>query len=683
MKSFVSRSLVSVVTAGVLLLAGCGGGGGSSDAGTASTTPTTTAATAVAVKGVAATGSPLPGASIQVVDSTGSVVASTVADASGSYTLEVPLRAKAPFVVSASKDGVMLFSPMSSTSVTTVNVTPVTNLAAAQLSPTGDPAALAGQLQSGTTTFDAASVAAVVKGIVDALQPLLTNVGTSVDPISGTFAANGTGYDLVLNSLSIAINPTGTSSNITISVKTASADGAQVPEVSFVSGTTPPALPASVATAALPPTNTDAMISAYLAKLQDCFALPVTDRVTGSSSLADTVKAPICRETFWNNDPATFKNNGSIVNYQQSFWTLFSDVATGAKFSNGALKYLHADGSMLVSWRAVASNGDVSWSRVLLKPQNGELKAYGNQYNYSFQPRPWSEFRDFLNTPQFTYVDTGVDLNFGNVVSGGSTIFDRVVVTTPDARSFVLKPQPGLSYLTIARADGTLAGTSVIRMAGRFKDSTLAAQPRSLTGEGVVWASNPAGSDTDWTDAEIGSINNLGSWKAEIFLAGNTGSTPDTIQYAVTTSRPLTSAELGQRTWATLVPNVRSELIALSSSTGNVALADGQRIQVGAADGTDGWIVPAGANEPTTAQAQGYTATNGAPRWNDSVNVGPSARKAVISCSTQSAGDPHCSATTPGTYASAARMYLVQLFSADADDIRWITGEALFKVQLP
>jgi hypothetical protein len=147
-----SRLLAALCIPAAVTLAGCLGGGGDA-------TPATPAATVpedVTISGVAATGAPLSGATINVYDAKNAKVASTVAAADGSYTLVVPSTATAPFVIEAVRDDVALYSPVSSTSVTRVNVTPITTIAAAQLSPTGDPAKLAAELGSGAAKFDSA-----------------------------------------------------------------------------------------------------------------------------------------------------------------------------------------------------------------------------------------------------------------------------------------------------------------------------------------------------------------------------------------------------------------------------------------------------------------------------------------------------------------------------------------------
>ncbi len=531
------------ILAAASLLAACGGGGGD---------PPAPAATVLT--GVAAEGAPMAGAQVQLVDSQGNVVAQATTNADGSYTLTVPVTAQAPFVASASTEDLVYYSPVAENKTGTINITKITNLIAAQLSPTGDPSDLASQIAAGTASVTAQTVNDVVAAIVEALAPLMTNVGDSVNPLTGTFSADGSGHDQVLTSLDIAILPTGTSANITITVK--------------------------------------------------------------------------------------------------------------------AVTALNVD-----------TSGGTNYSRVWVVHEDGALKAIGNQAIYPFNVRPWSEYRELLNTPTLSYWATGYDAGLPNVTNGsGDPIFDRVVLTTPNGRALTLRPNGGLSFLTIAGSN-----TSVVRLAGKFADASVTAQPRTLS-ESIVWARNPADQDTDWTEAEISAIRNVGRWKAEFFLAGNTGSTPDATQYHETTTRPLTIGELTQRSWAGLLPAAKQELISGSSTTGYIQMAEGDRAELSVEGDTDFWQVPAGALPPTFAQVQGSTFIAPVPpatvptqtRFNDNTNMSSVVRKVVINCSAQSGGDPHCGSTA-GTYSDVARINFLQLMAFDQKDMNWVSSFGVYK----
>jgi hypothetical protein len=110
-----------------------------------------------------------------------------------------------------------------------------------------------------------------------------------------------------------------------------------------------------------------------------------------------------------------------------------------------------------------------------------------------------------------------------------------VVVTSPTAaRHF--KPNTGLSFLGGGSPDDTLRAPRSSGWRASTFTSGAAGSPRNLVGENSIWGNNPAGNNVDWTEEEIKAITNVGRWKADFFLAGNTGTTPDATQYAVTGS---------------------------------------------------------------------------------------------------------------------------------------------------
>lgn len=657
----------------VLALAGCGGGGG--------TPPAAPEPQSVVISGVAAEGAPMSNAAIRLFDATGAEVATAEAGTDGRYTLTVPLSAKPPFVVSAAKEDLVYYSPIAEAKTGTINITKLTNLIAAQLSPTGDPAALAGQIASGAATVDVEQVRQVVAAVVEALRPLLENAGSSIDPISGSFAADGSGHDQVLAALDIAINTTGELSNITVTVKAAVADGEQPPAISFTSGSTPPALPASVATATLPESDTDAVVEAFLDRIEACYALPLSQRVNGTT--AASVIASACRTLFSGDDPANFLNNGVRVGSTGAFSGLFRGGATGHTTGQPVVEFLKPDGRMLLRWKSTGTDGGVSYSRVWLVRENGALKAIGNQYAYPFSVKAWSEARSLVNTPALSYWNTGFNVSVSNLqTSGGTPLFDKVVVTAPNGRTITLVPNGGLSYLPV---QGTT--TSVVRLAGKFMDAGTSGVPRRLSSgtnsENLAWATNPDGSTNDWSEDQVKAINNVGRWKADFYLA----SAPTAIaatQYHETMTRPLTLSELVQRQWATLTAASLAAVTAESSANGNVALAEGDLIDL-RMDGSPGdfWTVPAAATAPTYIQAQGFVANTGsnpAPRFNDNTTVSSVARTATIQCSTQGAGDAHCSSADATRYSGDARINLLQLIGTDAKEMEWVSNFGLYKL---
>jgi hypothetical protein len=661
------RIVLALVCALALSFAGCGGG--------------ENAPSKFSISGIAAQGAPMKGAIISLLDATGTEVAAGTAGDDGSYILTVPATAKAPLVVSATGNDVTQYAPIAQLTSSTINITTLTTVIAAQLSPTGDPSALGAQIKAGLVNFNASAVKAVSDGLVNALKPLLQNAGdTSTDFISGVFKADGTGHDKVLAALDVSIKPTGTGANIVITVKAAINDGQQPPAISFATGAVPPNLPSSVASAVIPSSSNDALVADFLARLQACYQLPTAQRVSGSS-----ITATPCKQLFSQDDPTAFKQNGISVGPSGYFSGLFQDASTNVKFSNPVIQILKADGSLLLGFKGVRSDGSVSYnSRIWLTTENNSLKAKGDGYKYTFTVRPWAEFRDFVNRPEFSYWSTGFDLNVANVQSQGAPVFDRVVITTPDDEQRILRPNSGLSYLTLVQ-QGTLTSTSVVRLAGQFYNSGTVGVQRRLSdagGEGLVWSTNPSDNSLrDWSEDQIKKINNIGRWKADFYLTTDKNTIAAT-QYFYTMSRPQTLSELRQRSWAGLTDAARSQLISQMENfaviPSGAILPGGSSIKLSVnPNAGDFWTVPAKANPVSLAKAQGWI-SGVSGRWDDYLNVSSLARIATISCNPQGNSDVHCSSA--GAYSSSARWDFVQLFGYDSFDVEWVSAFPFFRL---
>jgi hypothetical protein len=216
-------------------LAACGGSGG--------TDPTVIAPATFNVSGTAATGAPFAGATVTLVDSTGApFAANAVTAADGSYIVKVLQSAKPPFVVQAvsADKATTLVSVVSEAKDTNTNITPITNLIASRLSPSGDPTKLAGELKAGTATFTTATLQVKVAEIVALIQPLMDAAGDKSDPLNGKLVADGTSTaDKVLDSLAISITPSSASSvNIVVTAKPKPDDTASPTPMTFTGGGT-------------------------------------------------------------------------------------------------------------------------------------------------------------------------------------------------------------------------------------------------------------------------------------------------------------------------------------------------------------------------------------------------------------------------------------------------------------
>ncbi|MET0544583.1 MAG: carboxypeptidase regulatory-like domain-containing protein, partial [Variovorax sp.] len=238
-----SRTCLALSGACVLLVSGCGGGGGGGGSGYF---PTGTSPTILS--GVAATGAPFAHAAITVTDQSGATVCATTTDNNGAYACTLAGTTQAPLAIRAVRDDQTLYGA-SATASGIANVTSLTTVIVARLSPDGNPARLAGAIQAVPATVTADTLRAQVAALNSALQPLLGALGEgTIDPIAGVFAANGTGQDKVLDAIVVSVRPDGTAANVEITVKTlpAAADSAPVSIVFRSSDAAIPAFPATL-----------------------------------------------------------------------------------------------------------------------------------------------------------------------------------------------------------------------------------------------------------------------------------------------------------------------------------------------------------------------------------------------------------------------------------------------------
>jgi hypothetical protein len=641
--------------------------------------------------GVAATGAAFAGAAITVTDQTGTTVCTTTTAADGTYACTLPASTKAPLVIRATRDDVSLYSTTASTTGGTVNVTPLTTIIVSQLSPNGNPASLAGAIQTNPTSVTASTIQAQIADLVAALQPLLTALGQgAIDPIGGALVADGTGQDKLLDSISVSVLPDGTAANIEITVKgTPQASGEPLSlSYSTASTTTPVINP--IPAGALDNTPTPAVVADLFKRLTACFALPLTQRVdtaandtTATTGTAVNVTAPACRTLFVGDDPATFYNNGNHVgrdvNNAGAFTGLFRPGATGLVWDRGNFEFVRSNGDLVLSYRNIDSAGTVTNETIVARAVGGALKLTGNEYAYGASVRSIAEDRELVNSPNFSYYTTGYNVSIDNKVVNGNSIFGKVVVTPPNnGAPLTYVPQNGLSYLV---ATGT--GTSIVRLAGQYGNAATAGNPSEK--EPALYFVSP-----QRTDAEITALKNQSVWTLEFFDTNNASLATQTYR---TLARAQSIAEIRQLAFAQLTPTMRAELISGSSANGYFdfgapSLADPNTIDFSAEGDLDAWTVPTGALVPT-----GFTAYGRAPfgsttpavagdRFNDSTGLASVARKAKVFCSVQSQGDKHCAnaMTFPGQYAQGTSVNMFELSARNARQVDISKKVALYKL---
>ena len=274
------RATLTTVSSAVLLVA-CGGGGGQGDTDTSANVPPVTAV--ASLSGVAAVGAAVADATVTLTDATGRTL-STTAAADGSYRFEDLTGYTAPFQIQASGtlgEAVVTLNALVASAPTgagTANITPLTNAIAALVMPTELPTTMsAAQLQA----ISPAAIAEASARVQAVIAPLAGALGLdgSFDPLRTPFTANGTGADLLLDHLDVAVAP-GT---VSVANKMAVATDGQstaAAGATLVKGSSEAPTPLSGADT----TNTQ-NFDELAQRLQACFAVPAGQRMTVSNGV--------------------------------------------------------------------------------------------------------------------------------------------------------------------------------------------------------------------------------------------------------------------------------------------------------------------------------------------------------------------------------------------------------------
>ena len=669
MQMTMKRLTLAFVSAGLMTFYGCGGGGSSAVMPSGST-----------LQGVAATGAGFVDAVVTVIDSTGAAVGTSLpVGTDGIFNVTLLSSAKPPYLLVASRttaDGEVqtLVSVAESASVTIANITPITNLIASRLTPTGDPLKLVSELAAGTANITPASVAASVAEVKQILLPLLTATGTvASDPLKGTFATNGTGYDRLLDSLKISITPANsTSSNIEIAVKQQVADGVQPTSIQFASNTAMVTSLPTIVDSTLIASGTSALIADFLKSLTACFSLPLTDRINAPGSTANDIKDVACKNMFIGNAPSNFLSNGKVVGLNKAFDGIFTDRGTGAVFSQGSYEFTRTNGDLVIGYKSKSTLGNENFDTFTVrKDTDGKLKLIGNQYVYSGAVSAFHQFRQFitLNQSAYNYFSTGYNLYIENtqvIVDNLKTpLFSQVVVTPPNAPSVTLKPNASYSYLTLVLPGPTpSSGTSFMRLRSSYASG--APTPAIPNIEPKLFFV-----PTEFTEDAISKLPSQSVWKFEYYLAANPNVIAATQMYK-TRARALTIEELKHQGLAKLSDTVITKIQSLVPSNST----DGQSSipTAGPIDGID-YTVPAGALPVTMIRIYGRYGSAG---FEDSVNVGSTARTGTVKCAAVSP-DVHCSDMS-GTYKAGNFANGLYLYSRDASGREYANFYAMYKL---
>ena len=380
------------------LVTGCGG----DNSPTAPVVPTATV-----LKGVAATGAALAGATVTVIDgdatTTDPAPVTTAAD--GSFSVDVSAL-KAPFVILASgtADGVVtrivaIVPSVNANADNTANVTPLTHAVAALVAPGGDPQALLtpATLAACVSAQKVADASSLVVNTLKSDPVIAAALGANFSPLSTAFAANGSGLDAVLGKLSVEVSAAGVAiTNLSAAVTDSGLPTAVV--LTPAQTSTPTVVPTLPASATDLPSAAE--LAAIGAKYQACVALPVAQRVTLDSTGTVTAVSALC-----NYAPADWKNNGRTWAQELGQYTFAKDQLTGAKVGKGQVvltvaaarltgakdvKHPYCDTAtcVVVRWPLTTASGQSTAGDWVLAKVAGKWDVIGNQRPYRLFVEP-------------------------------------------------------------------------------------------------------------------------------------------------------------------------------------------------------------------------------------------------------------------------------------------------------
>lgn len=662
----------SVLTLALLAACGGGGGGGGGVGGFGFAPPAPSAGgsvdqpAAATLSGTVATGAAFAGAALTVFDQTGAKVCEVMTNPDGSYTCTLPAGTRAPLVIQAVRDDLTLYSTTASAATGTTNVTPLTTVIVAQLSPNGDPSKLAEAIKADAGAVTAGVIDAQVARLLAALKPLLDALNLSIDPMSGVFVANGSGQDRVLDTLNVSVRPDGTAANIEITVKAQPASDSAAP-LSIVfrsSDATIEPLPALDAAALVQP-PTPAMVQALLERINACYALPLQQRVDSPVNQdgnafgeAVNVVAPACRTLFVGDDPASFVSAGAGIGRaangaRRSFDSLFRFGPTNLKHDRGNFEYFHPNGDIALTYRWTDILGNTDNDVFNAKLVDGALKLTGNSNPYRVFVRPQLEKKDYLKHQNLVFHSVGYAISVDNLRdSNGNPIFSKVVATTASlpGKELVLVPKSGLNTLVLS-SDGTSLGalnSASWRMSARYLDPAQQGSPNDF--ESANLFASPF-----YADEDLRKIPDQTVWKLDFFRAD--GVQPNVVQYVRTFSRVPTIAEAVQTPLVELAPAMRADLLASSQGSargvvfGPASLVEPNNVDFSAPGNLDGWVVPNGALAPTSLAVFGRWPGQSTNRFSETVTVRNTNRKAVVYCvPVAPLPDAHCAPANNNSY---------------------------------
>jgi hypothetical protein len=582
---------LALLPAAAAILVACGGGGsGGSGGGSSSSSGGSGSQTAFTLSGTGAYGAPVALADVSIFDAKGSAVGVGKTDLNGKFEIELTEKGTAPYLLDMVKDQITLRALHPDASSGTVNITPLSDVVVAMLSPTGTSAGLVESLKSGGTPPTADQIKERREVISESLSGVAQAAGATGDPFNTPFDANGKGHDKLLDSVSISSNAVGGTkeANIQIAVKV-SVDPenptAEMPTINLRSNSTLQQAQAQAAVVGqikaedLPVDNAGTLYTEFLANLNACYKDKPEVRTDG----ADKVLSDACKKIFFNQNSAQYLSHGQKIGKGQAFSGMFTYSGV-VEFLPAVKNYLVQDLSgsksndkvgraiVALSW----SNSDGNRENISLYVSkykiNGQelLGLSGDKNKYAVAVVSHNQKREFplRQSTDLDYVQSSYLISARDVFKDGKSVIDFVKVTSPSNRIILMaSPKGGASRdLAICTRNEIVfdqqklpltpkneeeetygkekpkfvcTGNKSITFAEKFISSTETRKPSDMS-VGILRSLDSEGNPYTPTSEDLARFQSVGRWKIDYHFVDDTVISQNTWSVA----RPMTVEEM-------------------------------------------------------------------------------------------------------------------------------------------
>jgi hypothetical protein len=459
-----------LLPAAVAVLAACGGGGGGSPS------VPKIATQPFLIQGTAATGAAIVGGVVRIYDASGVVVASGSTDANGKYSLSVPISSIAPFVVEVDIADQKIYSVLSDKVDSQVNVNQLTNTLAAILSINGDPKLLVDELRDGSLVFTQQSIdskkeliSASISPVKMAIESLNQNVP---DFHNGIFDADGTGLDKLLDTTNVAtssVRSVGVDGrvNVQMSFNLASdiENSSQMTGLQFNSSDSIVQVAnkaglLNINPESLPPTELGSMYLEFLERMELCYSMPKSQRVSGFTILAQE-----CKDIFKDSNPENFLDGGfgpGEKRFAGMFLLdqppVFRQALSPVLIHNISGSGMSLQGKAVIAFRAEDAEANYYNFKMVVEVStlngNRVFSAVGDQNQSEFYVNAEAVVNNYplKSNSSDDYLSSGYSVWLPASVAGRGTV-KKAILTTPNGATLTMGKFGNRQNLWVCRAN--------------------------------------------------------------------------------------------------------------------------------------------------------------------------------------------------------------------------------------